>query len=85
MPIDIAALIEARDHHEMLVASYGKAEQKRRQNAALEAAGLPPMHSESSLKWDVEQLAHHQRIAEVLRQVIAYHSGEIFVPTGAAA
>jgi len=84
MTVDVSALIEARDHHEMMVASYGKRDQKLRQNAALEAAGLPPMHSASSLKWDAEQLVRHQRMAEVLRHVIAYHSGGIFVPSEAA-
>lgn len=74
--IDMTILRDVLAGAETMVAYYSKGEEKIRQNEALKAAGLKPMHSESSLQWDVDQAAKKRREAECLRAVIAFLEGE---------
>ena len=61
---------------ESMAAYYGKGEDKDLQNAALKAAGLPPLHSERELEWDRQQAAQKRREVECLKAVIAHFDGE---------
>jgi 1-aminocyclopropane-1-carboxylate deaminase/D-cysteine desulfhydrase-like pyridoxal-dependent ACC family enzyme len=83
--IDLDTLREMLRFTESLAKSYGAVEAKLAQNAALTAAGLDPLYSESSMKWDRDNLARCRREAECLRQVITYHEGGIFAPKTEAA
>lgn len=76
--IDITILHEMRANAASMASYYESAgiEKKVAQNAALEAAGLEPMHKPSSIAWDREHAAKHRRYIEVLDAVIAHVGGE---------
>lgn len=79
MTIDLTALAvlhQIRAHHASMVTFYGDVEQKVRQNEALVAAGLTPIYSPSSLKWDQDQAAKHRGFVETLDAVIAQLGGD---------
>jgi hypothetical protein len=69
--IDIETLREVLKGAENMVAFYSDADEKRRANDALVAAGLGPIHSEFSIEWGLQQRARHQRHVECLKSVIA--------------
>lgn len=76
MNIDLNVLREIRKHHASMVTFYGDVEQKLRQNEALVAAGLPPIYSPSSVKWDQDQAAKHRGFVETMDVVIAQLGGD---------
>lgn len=79
--IDLDTLREMLASAERMIPYYAKqVATERAQNAAMEAAGQPPLHSATLVKMHEESVALCTREAEVLRHVIAYHSGEIYVP-----
>jgi len=72
--IDIENLQKLRTHNASMVRYYsdGDPSTKLAQNAALVAAGLPPVHSDSKLQWDRDQAALHQRYVDTLDAVLAH-------------
>lgn len=73
--INLDVLREVLAGAESMVAYYSGGDEKARQNAALVAAGLQPIHSESSLEWDLRQAAEKRLQVECLRAVIALIEG----------
>lgn len=79
--IDLDTLREMLACAERMTVYYAKqVATERAQNAAMEAAGQPPLHSATLVKMHEGYVAKERHEAEVLRHVIAYHSGEIYVP-----
>lgn len=83
--IDIDILRDILDSAESMAAYYDKDAARAGQNEALVAAGFAPIHDERSIKRAVEMAAKERQRAEVLRHVIAYHSGTIYQPGEVAA
>jgi hypothetical protein len=75
MDIDLNVVREMRAHAETMVRYYGDNGRKRAQNAAMEAAGLAPLHSETALKWDEDNAQRYVRFAETCDAILA-HFGE---------
>lgn len=74
--IDLDVLRATLKREESMVRYYTPSTTKLAQNAALEAAGLPPIHNTRAASWDAQQREVHQRAVEVLQAVIAHFEGE---------
>lgn len=75
--IDMDVLREILAQTESMRAYYERSEEKVAQNAAMAAAGLPPLHGESQLKWDRDAAAKKQREIVCLKAVIAHLGGDL--------
>lgn len=74
--INLSTLQLLRDKEASIAAYYReRIGEKPAQNAALIAAGLKPLHSEATLKWDADSLAEHERSIEALDAVLAHFGG----------
>ena len=70
--IDIEALRECRDSASGMAKFYGdRAAKCQGENAAMVAAGLPPLHGERGVQWDRDQQAAAQRHVAALEAAIA--------------
>ncbi len=70
--IDLEALRECRDGASRMAKYYGdRAAKCQGENAAMAAAGLRPLHSESGVQWDRDQQAMAQRHVAALEAAIA--------------
>lgn len=74
--IDLAVLRSVRDSSARMVDYYSRSDEKRAQNAALEAAGLKPLHNEDQIQWDLRHAERCKREVEVLDAVLA-HFGDM--------
>lgn len=71
LPDTLQVLGELRDSARRMAEHYGKSDEKVAQNAALVAAGLAPIHSETLFRYDAERRAEHLRHIKVLDALIA--------------
>jgi hypothetical protein len=76
MNIDLNTVREMRANAENMVRHYGNAEQKQRQNEALVAAGLPPLHGDASLQWDIDQGRKYARFVEACDAILAHFGAD---------
>jgi hypothetical protein len=70
--IDLNTVREMRANAANMVRHHGDAEEKQRQNAALIAAGLRPLHGESALQWDIDQGRKYARFVEACDAILAH-------------
>lgn len=70
--INLGVLRAILKSEESMVAYYSKSEEKLAQNVALVAAGLSPLHSESSIKRDLECADERRIRVRHLSAAIAY-------------
>lgn len=74
--VDLETVREMRASAESMVWYYGNAEQKQRQNEALIAAGLQPLHGEAALQWDIEQGRKYARFVEACDAILAHFGAD---------
>jgi hypothetical protein len=75
--IDLDALGEALAAATTMIAYYAKDRaDKAAQNAAMEAAGLKPLHGDYTITWAAQHEASYRKQADALRAVLSHFGAD---------